>query len=222
MSGIVCLTFDDCDVKGWTEAIPLFEKYGAHALFSFSGVITEEVIGCMKALSAAGHSLGLHSVHHANAPEYMAEHGVQAYYDHEVAPQLDVCLTAGIKPGSFAFPNNRFNDVALELLSPYFHHFRAGCSTLGNDAMFVKIKDLTPECRVMRGGGLGEYYHTKPEDVLAVIDCAADRDECVTFFSHGISAGAKGVNMPLELLTILLEHANKRGCQMIGFDELPK
>jgi hypothetical protein len=87
--------------------------------------------------------------------------------------------------------------------------------------MFLKAKDLTPQCRVMRGGGLGEYYHTKIEDVLSAIDRAADQDECVTFFSHGISSGAKGVNMPLELLTPLLEHAKKRGCRMIGFDELP-
>ncbi len=221
MSGIICLTFDDCDVKGWTAAIPLFAEYNAHALFSFSGNITAEVISCMKALEAAGHSLGLHSVHHANAPEYMEEHGIQAYYDDEVAPQMEACLAAGLRPGSFAFPNNRFYDAALELLSPYFHHFRAGCGTLGEDAMFVKMKDLNAEHRVMRGGGLGEYYHTKVEDVLAAIDRAADCDECVTFFSHGISAGAKGVNMPLELLMALLEHAKKRGCKMIGFDELP-
>ena len=141
MSGIICLTFDDCDVKGWTAAIPLFAKYDAHALFSFSGNITTEVIGCMKALVAAGHSLGLHSVHHANAPEYMEAHGVHAYYDDEIAPQMEACLAAGIKPGSFAFPNNRFNDAALELLSPYFHHFRAGCGTLGGEAMFLKTKD---------------------------------------------------------------------------------
>ena len=74
----------------------------------------------------------------------------------------------------------------------------------------------------MRGGGLGEYYHTKTEDVLAAIDRAADQDECLTFFSHGIAEGAKGVNMPLALLTAALEHAKKRGCRMIGFDELPK
>lgn len=221
MSGIICFTFDDCDVKGWTAAIPLFAEYGAHALFSFSGSITAEVIGCMKALSAAGHSLGLHSVHHANAPEYMAEHGRQAYFDDEVAPQLDVCRAAGIQPGSFAFPNNRFNDDALELLSPFFHHFRAGCGNLGEDAMFLKMNELTPSCRVMRGGGLGEYYHTRAEDVLTVIDRAAERDECLTFFSHGISESAKGVNMPLELLVVALEHAKKRGCRMIGFDELP-
>ena len=221
MSGIICLTFDDCDVKGWTAAIPLFAEYGAHALFSFSGNITAEVIGCMKALSAAGHSLGLHTVHHANAPEYMEEHGVKAYYDDEVAPQLEACLAAGIRPGSFAFPNNRFNDAALDLLSPCFHHFRAGCGTLCEEAMFLKMKDLTAEHRVMCGGGLGEYYHTRTENVLASIDRAANQDECVTFFSHGISAGAKGVNMPLELLTAILEHGKKRGCRMIGFDELP-
>lgn len=221
MSGIICLTFDDCDVKGWTAAIPLFAEYEAHALFSFSGNITAEVIDCMKALVVAGHSLGLHTVHHANAPEYMEAHGVQAYFDDEVAPQLTVCRAAGVEIGSFAFPNNRFNDAALELLSPYFHHFRAGCGTLGENAMFVKMKDLTVEHRVMRGGGLGEYYHTQTANVLAAIDRAVDCDECVTFFSHGISAGAKGVNMPLELLTAILEHAKKRGCRMIGFDELP-
>ena len=221
MSGIICFTFDDCDVKGWTAAIPLFAEYGAHALFSFSGNITADVIGCMKALENAGHSLGLHSVHHVNAPEYIAEHGRQEYFYNEVAPQLAACRSEGIKPGTFAFPNKRFNDDALALLSQFFHHFRAGCGTLGEDGMFVKMKDLTPEYRVMRGGGLGEYYHTRTEDVLSAIDRAAERDECVTFFSHGISAGAKGVNMPLELLTAALEHAKKRGCRMIGFDELP-
>ena len=222
MSGIICFTFDDCDVKGWTAAIPLFAEYGAHALFSFSGNIGDDVIKCMKDLEKAGHSIGLHSVHHANAPEYMEAHGVQAYYDDEVAPQLEACLAAGIRPRSFAFPNNRFNEAVLKLLSPYFRYFRAGCGNVGEEAMFLKTSDLPPKDHVMRGGGLGEYYHTKTEDVLSAIDRAAERDECLTFFSHGISKGAKGVNMPLELLTAALEHAKTRGCRMIGFDELPE
>ena len=218
--GMICLTFDDHDLAGWQTAIPLFEEFNAHALFSFSGEISPEAVVCMKALAAAGHTIGLHTVHHADAPEYIAAHGAKAYWDGEIEPQLAVCRAEGIAVKSFAFPNNKFNDEALALLAPLFTRFRAGCGGKGADAAFLTRSEL-PKTRVMRGIGLGEYYHTQVADVLAAIDRAADTDTCLTFFSHGIAPGAKHVNMPTELLTAILEHGRERGCEFVGFDDLP-
>ena len=218
--GLICLTFDDHDILGWQTALPLFAEYGAHALFSFSGEITDDAVSCMKALAAAGHTIGLHTVHHADAPEYIATHGAQAYVEDEIEPQLAVCRASGISVRSFAFPNNKYNDEALAVLTPLFDRFRAGCGGKGPDAAYVTRENL-PKTRVMGGIGLGEYYHTRVEDVIAAIDRAADTDTCLTFFSHSIAPGAKSVHMPTELLTEILKHGRERGCEFVGFDELP-
>ena len=218
---IICLTFDDYDPQGWLDSIPLFDQFHAKATFSFSGPIDDGHLDCMQRLARAGHSLGLHTLHHANAPEYMAEHGANAYFQDEVLPQLTPCANAGIRPGTFAFPNNRFNQEAIELLSPYFHHFRAGASVKTGTSNLIPLRDLTPECRIMRGSGLGEYYHTQTDDVLNAISQAAANDQCIVFFSHAIRKNATGVSMPLDLLEAILQHGQTLGCRFLGFDDLP-
>ena len=40
--GIVFFTFDDRNFDGWLQAIPLFEKYNAHATFMVSGEIDQD------------------------------------------------------------------------------------------------------------------------------------------------------------------------------------
>ena len=58
----VSLTFDDRDVAGWVEAIPIFEKYDARATFfvtRFDQLSDEQVDG-LRTLREAGHTIGCH------------------------------------------------------------------------------------------------------------------------------------------------------------------
>lgn len=225
--GINFLTFDDHDLDGWTEAIPVFAKYNAHATFSFSGEIGQREIDCMKKLQTAGHTVGLHTLHHADAPEYIAKNGPQAYFDNEIKPQLDACSANGIKVSTFAFPNNRYDHAALTLLTPFFRRFRAGSGVPREahladcDQAFIQLPQL-PERTVFGGRGLGEYYATKQQDVFDALQRAASRCEAIVFFSHAIAPGAKSVNMPLELLIPILEKSQELNLSLLGFDDLDR
>lgn len=224
--GVLFLTFDDHDIVGWTRAIPLFRQNNVHATFSFSGEIGPEAISCMRELQAEGHTIGLHTVHHANAPEYIEEHGAKAYLKDEVKPQLDACKKGGIACTTFAFPNNKYNDEALALLSPKFHRFRAGCrrpkelSIASFDGAFCPVAELKGKS-LFGGFGVGEYYNSSLEEIEKVLERISRNNEAVTIFSHGIASCAKGVNMPLELLMPILSHAVSLGIVMAGLEEVP-
>ena len=225
MSGILLLTFDDCDIIGWTETMPLFAKHNAKVTFSISGEITDDVAEFMKAAQAAGHTVGLHTVHHADAPEYIAKNGAEAYFNDEIAPQLAACEKAGVVCKEFAFPNNKYNDEALALLTPYFRRFRAGNGVPKNehladfDSGFIP-HDRLAETVVFGGRGVGEYYNSNLGDIYDALQRAAKNDEAVTFFSHGIAKGAKGVSMPLEILEAMLEEASRLEMSILGLNDL--
>ena len=195
-------------------------------VFSFSGVIGMEAIVCMKALQADGHTIGLHTIHHADAPEYIEKHGGAAYLSNEVEPQLEVCHKEGIACSTFAFPNNRRNDEALALLSCHFCRFRAGCgcpkgTAVANfDAAFTPVSKLQGQ-RLFGGFGVGEYYGSRLDYLLGVLERIAKNNEAVTIFSHGIAPGAKGVNMPIELLEPIVIQAQRLGIIMAGLEDVP-
>ena len=224
--GLLFLTFDDHDVVGWRKAIPFFAQNNVRATFSVSGVIDDEALECMKALREAGHTVGLHTLHHADAPEYIKTKSGAAYMKDEVKPQLDVCKKAGFPISTFAFPNNRYDDASLELLSKKFRHFRVGCGLPRGSAVANFDKAFTPLAafegeKLFRGFGVGEYYSSSWEDLEAVLDRLARNNEVATLYSHGIAPCAKGVNMPLELLVPLVSHARSLGIVMVGLDDVP-
>ncbi len=226
--GAILFTFDDCDVNGWTNSIELFKRYNAHATFFFSGRIEDEQIECMKKLQAAGHSIGLHSLTHKDAPEFIEKNGTDAYWKQEIEPQLSAVKQAGLSIKNFAFPNNLYNDASIALLQREFKRFRAGCGAKLTEPetqeyanAFFPVSELAGKT-VFGGFGVGEYYKTKQEDLLSAIDKAARENKVLVIFSHAIAPEAKGVNMPLEYLTAALEHADSLGMKILGFDDIEK
>ncbi len=219
-NGIVCLTFDDRNFDGWLAALPIFAEHNAHASFFVSGEIDEKALATMKALADAGHTVGIHTLHHADAPQYFDAQGSEAFIANEILPQLEICEKAGLKIKSLAYPNNRRDERTDSALAGYFDHFRAGMRDASDEEIFVPLAKLG-ETRVMRGFGLGEYYSTVESEFLAKIERAAKENACVTFFSHDISPAAKHINLPTEMLVSALEKATELGVKLLGFDELP-
>lgn len=77
--GALCLTFDDRNFDAWERSIPLFAKFGAHAAFFVCGPIDARAESCMRKLSAAGHSIGLHGFKHQKATDALARLGEEGY-----------------------------------------------------------------------------------------------------------------------------------------------
>ena len=219
-NGIAGFTFDDRNFPGWQNAVPLFREYHAHASFFFCGPIDQAALNCMEQLRSNGHTVGLHTLDHVDAPEFFLKESAECYFREQIQPQLDPCRKAGFQIGSFAYPNNLRNEETDRFLSRYFHHFRSGCRNLPDNA-FIPVSHLA-EHRVMYSRGIGMYYQTRLEDLLEALEHAAEANLAVSFFSHNISPGATGINMPTEILEACLKKASGLGMNIIGFDELPE
>ena len=236
-NGVLLLAFDDRNFADWERALPLFAKYNAHASFFISGEFDAQAAATAQKLRAEGHTIGLHGRHHANVPEAIAKWGQDGWWSREVATEKQRANAANVPIRSFAYPNNRHDDPTDAHLLTRFERLRAGISGVRphdpkgehlaelkplapDDRLFFPVREL-PKHRVMCGIILGENYHTDIEDVAVCVRRAGARREVLLFTSHGISPGAKGINMKTEWLERILTEAKSAGLRVLGFDELP-
>lgn len=221
--GIVFFTFDDRNFDGWINAIPLFEKYNAHATFMVMGEIDEHAAAVMKTLQAHGHSPGLHTLSHPNAP---TDGGMEEYFQTQVQPQLDGCKTSGLTVQNFAYPNNFRTDDTDRFMLQHFRKLRAGCGRtndldLTRHAPLFRSIDSLKTDHLMRGAGIGRYYNSSVEMLCRVLHRVAEENLAVVFFSHNIAPDAQHVHMPTNTLETCLKLAQDLGIRAAGFDEIP-
>lgn len=234
--GVLVLAFDDRNFKDWVNAIPLFEKYGAHATFFVSGALDAEAVKAMKQLSEKGHSIGLHGETHANADVELPARGADRYYREEIFPQADLANKAYIPFSSFGYPNNRHTPETDEFFfNKGFRRLRCGNGLVRYDpeGKFADSRNVIHKCdnafypvaematrKVIPGIIMGEAYGTDIEDILQCIRRAAERHEVFPVTSHGIHPDAKRIHMKTEWLERMLETAKECGVAVLGFDEL--
>ena len=235
--GALILSFDDRNFADWERAVPVFDKYAAHATFFFNGSVDGEASRVLKKLRDHGHSVGLHGLKHQNADAAVAGKGAAVYWAEEIAPQLADCRAAGIPITSFAYPNSRSADETDELFRTNgFKHVRGGQKGVAPyDPKGVKQEGLKPIHTVDRAFFpvselktrfrldtviAGEAYHTDIEDILKCIRRCAERNEVFVLTSHGIHPAAKDIHMKTEWLERILATASECGVQCLGFDEL--
>ena len=218
--GAVCFTFDDYHGENWLKAAPLFKKYDAHATFFIVGEITPEKAEVMKKLRDAGHTVGLHTLHHRDAIPFIHEQGEVQYFEAEIRPQLDACRKYGLSIRSFAYPNNRRDDDSDRMLCPYFDHFRAGRGP-AKKTLYYPLKTLPEKC-YLGGTGIGTYYDSDLAVLKEELNHAAETGSLVVYFSHNIGPVDKigRIDTRIDWLEELLAHAKKLNLHIVGFDEL--
>ena len=218
--GAVCFTFDDYHGENWLKALPLFQKYDAHATFFIVGEITDEKAQVMKKLRDAGHTLGLHTLHHRDAIPFIHEQGEAKYIAEEIRPQLDACRKYGLEIRSFAYPNNRRDDDSDKMLLPCFDHLRAGRGPAGK-TLYYPLKTLPEKC-YLGGTGIGTYYNSDLTVLKEELTHAAETDSILVYFSHNIGPADQVSRFAtrIDWLEELLAHAQKLHLRMVGFDEL--
>lgn len=216
--GAVCFTFDDFGGDNWVKADEIFKKYDAHATFLVSGKLTDKHIEVMKKLQDAGHTVGLHTVGHANATSDPQTFTPETYFAEEIKPQLDICQANGINPVAFAYPNNRRNDEFDKYLYQYFDFLRAGVN-LDKKPIFVPVKELKRKM-LLQGTGIGQYYKSDINELKKLLDHASKTNTMIAFFSHDIYPAAPHVHMPQEWLEELLKYAKEKKIRVIGANEI--
>ena len=236
--GVLLLSFDDRNFDDWLAALPIFDRYGAHATFFVSGEIDNGVVRKLKALRSHGHSIGLHGLRHANADEAIAKRGAAGYYADDIAKQRRTCDVCYVPVTSFAYPNCRRTEEADRLLyARGFERVRGGVKgaapydpqgvrqkdrkpLVTNEAVYFPAAEL-PKRRLINTVIMGEAYHTDIDEICACLRRVAKNREVLSITSHGISPGAKHINMKTEWLERMLKLAKELDLQVLGFDELP-
>lgn len=235
--GVLVLSFDDRNFDGWLAALPIFDKYRAHATFFVSGPIDKKAIGAMKTLCAKGHSVGLHGLRHRNADKAVADMGPEMYWKDEIETQLNTCRMLKIPISSFAYPNCRRNDETDALFfSKGFRYVRGSNGLTPHDPKGLKQEGRRPlsACdtafipasaivsnRLLRTSLLGANYHTDTNDLVRCIERARERDEALVLMSHDISEKPSGIGMPVSWLELILSKSEELGMAVVGYDELP-
>lgn len=217
--GLLCLSFDDRNFDAWERCLPLFAKYGAHATFFVCGPIDARAEACLKKLSAAGHSVGLHGQRHQRAPQLIEKLGEEGYVREELLPQLSVCWEKGIPVRSFAYPMSIRTEQSDALLLRYFSRLRTGAAKTG---MTFKTKDA-PSRKVLIG-----MSATSPDDAPArIVDMipslAAERLTLVAYAHNIEKPGERHDRHNIREVDLerILAAARTAGVAVIGMDGLP-
>lgn len=238
LRGVLCLTFDDSCYASWRAALPVFARHGATATFFAMGALDDRQVGELRHLRAHGHTVGLHTLRHGDAPAQADAAARAAWADREVAPQARRAQEAGLPVYAFAYPNNCHTPEMDAYLARRFGftHFRAGAELRYGfegdvDATtvqrFATVDDAFKPVEwcfwkpVMNGIGLGPVYCYSRENVFGALRRAAERNEIVTFFSHSIRAGEPDrVGMKIAWIEEILAEAGRLGLAVLGFDDL--
>lgn len=231
----VVLTFDDAFIDAWLAAMPLFEKYGAHATFFISGfdrLSTGQVQGLQR-LKAAGHAIGCHGLRHRKATDYVRDHSAEAYLADEITPAVERMVDAGLKPSCFAYPMSGNNAATDAALLKVFRHLRSGAFLPPGEEgqRLVHLERIfVPVGEVARRGCLyGTSIDRAGEEersglvaqVREAMERAKARSEVVCFYSHSISAGGPRNHLSPTALEAILEAARSLGLRFYTYDDLP-
>lgn len=102
----LALSFDDTFVDDWSALRPTFDTYGAHVTFFVSHYdhLSDEAHAKLQQLAADGHAVEAHTIHHLRAPDYVEDHGLDAYLHDEADPSIALMRADGFDVEAFAYP----------------------------------------------------------------------------------------------------------------------
>lgn len=127
LEGGICISFDDRTVDQWFELRELFNKYNAKVTFFVTRFdsLSAAQVGKLKILQADGHEIGFHGVLHVVSEQYIKEHSLLEYLDHEIVSGINTMNAQGFYPTSFSYPYSaKYTGTDKELLK-YFYVLRS-------------------------------------------------------------------------------------------------
>lgn len=124
----VYLTFDDGPSERTDEILRILENYGVKATFFVIGTESEEGLERMRAITAAGHTLAVHSYTHSYQKIYAS---VEEYLADFYAMYCQILEATGTAPRVFRFPGGSINgynggvyrDIIAEMTRRGFVYF---------------------------------------------------------------------------------------------------
>lgn len=103
----IALAFDDNSTAEWEGIADLLAAHGAHATFFVTewAEMNDAQHAAIHRLAGAGHDIEPHGREHVHAPDFVREHGIDAYLRQELWPSLDALHHDGFpRARAFAYP----------------------------------------------------------------------------------------------------------------------
>lgn len=122
----VMLSFDDYS-ESWVENLDLFAAHEARVTFYVSGEFlldVDETRLALQPLAAAGHAIGVHTVHHRRATEEVSADADRWLRDEVLAARDVMEESLGVEMNSFAYPYGDHNARTNTLLFDHFSFVR--------------------------------------------------------------------------------------------------
>ena len=102
----LALSFDDSWVDQWLAMQPLLDRYGAHVTFFVTRYarLGAKQHAELHQLADAGNAIEAHTVNHLRGPDYVRDHGLDAYMTDEILPSITVLRDEGYPVNALAYP----------------------------------------------------------------------------------------------------------------------
>jgi hypothetical protein len=125
--GGVALSFDDTDVHAWYTLRDAFRQVGGRATFFVSryDALDADRKAKLAELFADGHAVEAHTVRHQHAPDYVEEHGLDAYLRDEALPSIQGLRADGYPVRAYAYPFGARTDEIDDALREHVEVLRA-------------------------------------------------------------------------------------------------
>ncbi|CAM3548908.1 polysaccharide deacetylase family protein [Occultella aeris] len=227
------MTFDDCTVDHWFVHRGVFDDAAARVTFFVSHVdrLTDDETDKLRALQRDGHTIASHGLRHLDGPQYVAQHGLGAYLEHEIEPSIAALADRGLGHRDFAYPFGRHDRATDDVLTARFSWVRTTSARHLDGSATQVLVDLDAPTRVLpaRGIDVGRSGVANPDDrgaLLVVLDEAARTGAGVCLFAHDIAEWDHGLAQGRNFITpdrlrAVLTAAQERGLTAEGFGVLP-
>lgn len=102
----LALSFDDAAIDAWYDVRDLLAAHGTRVTLFVTRYqnFDDADRAKLRELADAGADVEAHGWEHQRAPAYVEEHGLAAWLDDEVLPNLEVLRADGYDPVAFAYP----------------------------------------------------------------------------------------------------------------------
>lgn len=180
----VVISFDDTSVNEWYDADKILRQYSWKATFCVSKINTlnRSEIKELLQLQKKGHEIAGHSLHHFDAPKFVAKNGVGAYMKQEINPMLALMHFYSFKTTSFAYPFGFRNANIDKALLKKFKIIRG--TTYGAEDPFFKNCYFNNSKLVFAIGIDTDHPNFSTPYLIKLLDYAKRKHKILILFGH--------------------------------------
>jgi hypothetical protein len=204
------LSFDDCNIDEWCAAKDFFATYEAKVTFfvTYFDSLSDNEITKLKLLYQASHEVACHGMHHLNGPNYLTSHSLNEYIDSEIVSEINLMVSKGFFPESFAYPYGAESPTLEAELLKYFKVVRGISSTPLTMDPPPRPWYYNFDGRIIYGMGIDASHTIATDEVIKGLQYTLENDCVMILRGHHIGFIGVGATTTYSLLDVIFKFVN--------------